>query len=268
MYKNFLQYLVLGSIAFSLMAFSPAPQGIVTSTGAENSAIPSIETQVTTVLSDAEIASLLKMREEEKLAHDVYVYLSEKWNLNTFANIAASEQTHSDEIKSVLDVYGLVDPSTGKPAGVFSDPELQKLYDSLIQQGSKSLSDAIKVGGAIEEIDILDLRKAASSINAPDIKIVYANLENGSENHLSAFAGTLERQTGETYQPQYMTVEDYQAAIEGGTGNGRNGTGTGTGTGNGIGNGNGMDNGSTGNGLGIGSGMGSNTGNGRRGGRS
>ncbi len=261
MLKKFVQFIVLGSFALSLMAFTPAPMGTIASTGVAFSTPPSVDIQTTTVLSDAEIASLLLMREEEKLAHDVYIYLYEKWNLNTFENIAASEQTHTDEIKTLLDAYGLADPAAGKAAGVFTNPEMQKLYDSLIQQGSKSLSDAIKVGGAIEEIDILDLRKAASSITREDIKIVFTNLENGSENHLSAFAGTLERQTGETYQPQYMTAEEYQAAIAGGTGNGRNGDGSGNGN---NANGMGADNSGNGTGTGVGSG----NGNGRRGGRS
>jgi hypothetical protein len=111
-----------------------------------------VDFQSAVVLSDAEIASLLRMREEEKLAHDVYITLYEKWNLNTFENIAASEQTHTDAVKSLLDAYGLTDPAAGKAAGVFTDPEMQKLYDSLIQQGGKSLSDAIKVGGAMKRL--------------------------------------------------------------------------------------------------------------------
>lgn len=252
MFKRIAQYTILGFVVLGLMAFSPAPIGTISSTGAADTTRSSVDFQSAVVLSDAEIASLLRMREEEKLAHDVYITLYEKWNLNTFENIAASEQTHTDAVKSLLDAYGLTDPAAGKAAGVFTDPEMQKLYDSLIQQGGKSLSDAIKVGGAIEEIDILDLRKAESSITAADIKTVYANLENGSENHLNAFARTLEMQTGETYQPQYMTKEEFQSAIAGGMGNGRNDAGT--------------ENGNTGNGMGTGTGSGN--GNGRRGGRS
>lgn len=261
MLKKFTLYLVLGFVILGLMAFTQAPRGTSVSTGMANSIQASVDIQAAVMLSDAEIANLLRMREEEKLAHDVYITLYDKWNLNTFENIAASEQIHTDTVKSLLDAYGLADPAAGKAAGVFTDPEMQKLYDSLIQQGGKSLSDAIKVGGAIEEIDILDLRKAESSITAADIKTVYANLKNGSENHLRAFAGTLERQTGETYQPQYMTQEEFQSAIAGGTGNGRNDAGPGNGNG-----GNGLGAGKTDDG--VGTGVGSGNGNGRRGGRS
>ncbi len=231
-------------VTLSMMAF--APMSLDNSTA----------TQTDTGLSAEEIAGLFKMREEEKLAHDVYLFLFEKWDLNSFENIASSEQTHMDEIKVLLDTYGISDPAAGNAAGVFTDPELQNLYNDLTLKGSESLAAALKVGGAIEEIDILDLREHMKSVTHSDIQVVYQNLENGSENHLKAFSGSLERQTGEAYQPQYMTAEDYQAIVSGTNGNGVDGHGTQTGTGNGNGNG-------TAPGTGVGTGSGS----GYRGGR-
>ncbi len=41
------------------------------------------------VLNDKETQSLLTMREEEKLAHDVYITLYNKWGVNIFTNIAS-----------------------------------------------------------------------------------------------------------------------------------------------------------------------------------
>ena len=95
----------------------------------------------TSELSDDEIDGLLYMREEEKLAHDVYQVLCEKWGLTIFDNITTSEQRHTDAIKTLLDSYGLPDPA------------LQALYDQLVEQGSQSLEDALLVGASIEEID-------------------------------------------------------------------------------------------------------------------
>ena len=46
------------------------------------------------ILTDEEIAGLKLMREEEKLARDVYMVLYEQWNLPIFSNIANSEQAH------------------------------------------------------------------------------------------------------------------------------------------------------------------------------
>jgi hypothetical protein len=54
-------------------------------------------------LRDAEISGLLLMREEEKLARDVYKYLGERWNLRVFSNIANSEQTHMDQMAYLLE---------------------------------------------------------------------------------------------------------------------------------------------------------------------
>jgi hypothetical protein len=99
--------------------------------------------------------------------------------------------------------------------GEFTNPALQELYDQLIVQGSASLADALKVGAAIEEIDILDLEERIAETDHADIRLVYNNLLAGSKNHLNAFVSTFERQTGEHYTPQYMDQADYDAIIAG-----------------------------------------------------
>ena len=183
-------------------------------------------------LSAVDAEALLYMREEEKLAHDVYVTLYDRWGLNTYQNIASSEQAHTDAVKALLDRYGLDDPASAQ-VGVFTNPDLQALYDQLIARGSQSLAEAIKVGGAIEEIDILDLEERLAQTDNADIQQVFNNLLNGSKNHLRAFASVLQAQTGETYQPQYLSPEAYQAIL-GGT-NAGSGRGGNTGSGNGRG---------------------------------
>jgi hypothetical protein len=171
-------------------------------------------------LSAAEAEALLYMREEEKLAHDVYVTLYDQWGVNTFQNIATSEQAHTDAIKALLDRYGLDDPASSQ-IGVFTNSDLQALYDQLVARGSQSMAEALKVGAAIEEIDILDLEKRLAQTDNADIQQVFNNLLNGSKNHLRAFASTFQAQTGETYQPQYLSAEAYQAIL-GGTSGGNN----------------------------------------------
>ena len=188
-------------------------------------------------LSAEEAVSLLYMREEEKLARDVYNALFTTWGQPTFQNIAASEQAHMDEVKQLLDRYGLADPALAP--GQFTDANLQALYDQLIAQGSVSLADALKVGAAIEEIDIQDLQTRIAQTDNADIQWVYNNLMSGSSNHLVAFTGVLLQSTGETYQPQYLSAEAYQSIMTGSMGNGNQG-----GNGNGYGgNGNGGANG-------------------------
>jgi hypothetical protein len=114
------------------------------------------------------------------------------------------------------------------------------LYTQLVTQGSLSIGDALKVGAAIEEIDIRDLQTRMVQTDNADIQQVYTNLMNGSYYHLKAFTNNLFTQTGETYQPQYLSAEQYQTIITSTNGNGNQG-GNG-GQGNHSGNGNGKGN--------------------------
>ncbi len=181
-------------------------------------------------LSAEEAAALLYMREEEKLAHDVYATLYTQWGLSIFQNISQSEQTHTDSVKALIERYGLTDPAS-ETAGIFSDPTLQALYTELVARGSESLAEAIKVGAAIEEIDILDLQTDLAQIDNADIQRVFNNLLKGSYNHLRSFTSTLSAQTGETYQPQYLSAEAYQAALNESMGRGGNSSSLGNGQG-------------------------------------
>lgn len=163
-------------------------------------------------LTGQEIEGLLFMAEEEKLAGDVYLALNEKWNLRVFDNIDRAEQTHEAAVKTLLERYSLPDPTKG--AGEFSNETLQGLYDDLVSRGSASVKDALQVGAAIEEIDILDLEERMAQTDREDILLVYANLKRGSENHLRAFVNNLQRQ-GFEYSPEYLSQEEYDGIIRG-----------------------------------------------------
>ncbi len=190
-------------------------------------------------LNDQELADLLWMREEEKLARDVYLTLGEQWDLQVFANISQSEQQHMDAIATLLERYDIEDPVGDNPVGVFTNPELQALYDQLIEQGSQSQADALLVGGAIEELDIQDLERAIADTDNADIQQVYNSLMSGSESHLRAFARTYEMVTGQTYTPQYLDQAAYDAIMAGSNGHGQGGHGQGGGQGQGGGHGQG-----------------------------
>ena len=164
-------------------------------------------------LSDKEIKGILFMREEEKLARDVYIYLYEMYALRPFTNISKSEQAHMDAIKYLIDTYKLEDPVGQNPVGIFLNEELQQMYDALIETGSKSKVDALKVGALIEEIDIIDLQHELDSIaENEDVKRVYQNLCNASENHLRAFVRVL-RANNVVYEPQKLTQELFDQII-------------------------------------------------------
>ncbi len=212
---------LIGAVALTSCAATPAPVQAaqlnpapalvqVDNQGTNETALnPAAASQLTA----AEAAALRYMREEEKLAHDVYLALYEKWGTPIFKNISNSEQTHTDAIKTLLARYGVADPAAGKAAGVFTDLKLQDLYNQLVEQGRQSLADALRVGAAIEEIDILDLQERIAQTGQADIRLVYDNLTKGSRNHLRSFVATLKTQTGATYQPQYLSQEAYQAIV-------------------------------------------------------
>ena len=151
-----------------------------------------------------EAAGLTYMREEEKLAHDVYANLHAKWGLRLFGNISQGEERHFDAIKLLLDRYELPDPATNNPIGVFQNEGLQTLYGDLIKQGDSSLKAALRVGATVEDLDIRDLEKAAAATDNEDLKLVYGNLLRASENHIRTFVGQLEA-AGGSYSAQYVS---------------------------------------------------------------
>jgi len=138
-------------------------------------------------LTAEERSDLLLMREEEKIARDVYLRLYEQWGMRPFDNISGAEQAHMDAILALLEHHGLPDPASGLAVGRFHSAELQALHDQLVHEGLRSQEDAIRVGLLIEELDIDDLQKAARRTDKAEILAVYAELERGSRNHLRAF---------------------------------------------------------------------------------
>lgn len=165
-----------------------------------------------TVLNAKEINGLIQMREEEKLAHDVYVTLGDMWGARIFSNISQSEQTHTDAIKVLLERYVITDPVTTNTLGVFHSKDMQKLYDSLIIKGKTSLSEALVVGATVEDLDIRDLNVLKTETNKEDILATYTLLQKGSRNHMRAFIKNIEVQ-GSTYIPQYISQNEYTSII-------------------------------------------------------
>jgi hypothetical protein len=174
-------------------------------------------------LTEEQVDELLFVREEEKLARDVYLALAEKWNEPIFTNIAQSEQRHMDAVGQLIAKYGLEDPVTDDTSGVLTDATLQQLYNDLvssadvdlgylepglvIEGGGTSLLAAYKTGAFIEEFDILDIQRAVLDEAPSDVENVYEHLLRGSRNHLRSFVGQIEA-TGEEYEPVVMTGID------------------------------------------------------------
>jgi hypothetical protein len=186
--KNFFKN-TFGLFLLAFLLLGCNSESSVTSSDNESSLLkPGEPRKVFPALSQDEIDGLIHMRIEEKLARDVYTVLGEKWNARVFLNIKLSEQTHMDAVKRLLDRYAITDPLTTDEVGVFPDEHFQTLYNQLVEKGSISLTEALKVGVQIEELDIEDLEyQLTNVVDNPDIIRVYTNLKKGSENHLAAF---------------------------------------------------------------------------------
>lgn len=180
---------------------------LATSTAA---AMTAESTTTAASLSTEEIAALKFMREEEKLAHDVYAALYSLWGANVFYQISLSETTHTEAILALLTKYSIDDPAATTAPGEFEDPELQTLYNTLMTMGQVNLIEGLKVGALIEETDIHDIHEKMEITDATDILNVYASLLCGSGNHLRAFNEKLLEQ-GVTYVPQVISQEEWDA---------------------------------------------------------
>ena len=193
----------------------------------DTAVLPAQTLSTSTTLTDAEIEALQFMREEEKLARDVYLVMYDLWGFPVFQNIAGSEQVHTDAVLALLQTWNLADPAAGLGPGEFANADLQALYDQLIDMGSQSIEDALLVGALVEETDIADLEERMAVIQDPQIIQVFNNLDQGSQSHLRSYVGLWERQTGETYQPAILDAAYYAEILAGSNGNGSGGQGQG-----------------------------------------
>ena len=146
-------------------------------------------------LSEAESAELSFMREEERLARDLYQAFSDQYDgARPFSMIVKAEQKHHDTMGSLLTQYGVTDSSAGLPAGDYAFDALDELYNTWYAQGSASIEAAYQVGVDLETRDIADLKEALAAATQDDVKAALERLLSGSENHLAAFERAVDGQ--------------------------------------------------------------------------
>jgi len=193
-------------------------------------------------LDPAEETHLIFMREEEKLARDVYLTLAEWYPYQTvFSTIAGtSEQTHTDTMRDKLADYGIDDPNPDTnqlPAtiGVFTGETygeyFTEKFTQLTDRAAISELNALYVGAFIEELDMHDIAECPQVIVDMDNDIgddqcgldytdeialinAYGSLLDGSENHLRAYVGRIEAVIGVgNYQAQYLSQEEVDTIL-------------------------------------------------------
>ena len=200
--------MLLVSVAILLAgAFAP---GVARQNGAGAGPGPVIQEQS---LSYDEAAMLLFMREEEKLARDVYITLFGQWGNLVFDNISVSEQRHMDTMESMVEKHGLTDPVVDDTVGVFVNGELDSLYDELVADGLQDHVAALHVGALIEEVDIEDIQVAINGTSHQDLIRAYENLMRGSRNHLRAFVGQIEN-LGIVYEARILDQSVVDAIVD------------------------------------------------------
>jgi hypothetical protein len=177
-------------------------------------------------LMPAQVEQLVRMREEEKLARDVYLTLAQTSGLQIFNNIANAESQHMRAVEQLVSRYSPAIAGPQLPVGSFSNPQFQALYKSLVASGSTSPIAAATVGAKIEEMDIKDLQTMLSQNLPRDISRVLEHLQKASGNHLRAFTMELKR-LGGAYIPEFLSPQDYNNII-----NSDNDRGQGMGQGN------------------------------------
>lgn len=186
------------------------------------------------ISTDKEKANVLRMREEEKMARDVYMVMNDKWGQQVFSHISESEIYHMSQMKLWVDKFNLVDPVSrnNDKRGLFTDQSLQKLYNELTTSGLQSREAAFRAGAKVEEVDILDLKAALAETSNAELQSTYKYLINASENHLRAFVRNL-KTLGIDYKPVLMIQKEFDEILNG------QGGGMGMGTRNKCGMGNG-----------------------------
>ncbi|MEZ5726550.1 MAG: DUF2202 domain-containing protein [Burkholderiaceae bacterium] len=210
--------LIAAALSALLIACGSSDSGIVTvdsqgSTTVDAAALDAtLQNYPSATLSIAEAEGIAYMREEERLAQDVYAASATHYSLPIFANISASEATHTEAVRTLIERYQLADPLAGTTNGVFPTPAFQTLYDDLVAASAVSLVEALKVGVQIEELDIRDIEARKVDVDQADILLVYDNLLRGSRNHLRAYMNALLARDG-SYTPQYITQEAFDAIV-------------------------------------------------------
>lgn len=196
-----------------------------------------VDSTETSTLDFNEETHLVFMREEEKLARDVYLMLGTLYpDSPVFGNIDDSEQRHTEAVRDKLLQYGIEDPNTNDNIGVFTGEDygwyFTEKYDALVTRGAMSELDALYVGAFIEELDMRDINQCPSVVmetwetitetsecgkvytQNSDIQRLYENLLEGSENHLAGYVKKIEEVIGEgQYEAQVLTQEQVDAIL-------------------------------------------------------
>ncbi len=191
-----------------------------------------------TVLDYNERIHLVFMREEEKLARDVYLALGTMYPDSViFGKIDDSEQRHTMSVKDMIEKYGHEDPNTNDNIGIYTGEDygwyFTEKYNLLVERASISELEAMYVGAFIEELDMMDINQCPKVIvetdngindvtecgkiytDNSDIVKLYDSLLDGSDSHLEGYVKNIEKHIGEgSYQAQVLSQEQVDEILD------------------------------------------------------
>jgi len=160
----------------------------------------------------ADKSDLIRLYEDEILAHDLYVELGKIHpDIRPLRNIPQSEARHRQVMAGILEKEGIALPKP--PEGrKFVTKGLDEIYRGWLEEGRKSETDACRVGVRLEDHDIAELRAAAKDFAAHAEAL--AGLEAASNNHLRAFHQNLVSRGG-SYKVEALPPKDFEAILKG-----------------------------------------------------
>lgn len=163
-------------------------------------------------LTECEIEGIVLVREERKLASDLFSELYDTWDFEIFKLISQSEQTYMDEIKELIDKFNIEDPVKDNSRGIFTSPYIKKLYSNLVEKGNKSAYESVRIAATLEDLSIKDLNDLLELSTKKEIITLYNSLRMASIGYIRAISKELKKYD-RRYQAQFLSNEELRAIL-------------------------------------------------------
>ncbi len=165
----------------------------------------------TNALTADEIEFLFAIREDEKVAKDLYTAFAGQYpTAIQFSRIAAAEATHIAAVETVLGYYEITYPALGAP-GIFADAARQAQYDGLLAKAT-TLQAALEAMTTLEEENIAAYKAVEANITNANLKLIVSNMIKASSNHLKAAVRQLAT-LGVIYTPIHLDQATFDDII-------------------------------------------------------
>lgn len=164
------------------------------------------------VINDEEKRSLEHITEEVKLARDFAVLMGSKHNSDFFNKIGETKQSDLDKLKDILESKNIDDPVKNDESGIYKSENFTDLYKGFTESGNTNISNALKAGAEISELQISDCNKFLNIATDQEIKDIFSLIKKNSEKNLKSYINQLS-QKGIGYIPKHLTSEDFNKIL-------------------------------------------------------